>query len=155
MASRMIRRVLADVARAKGYQKRGGGAQRVTLIESRVHSKQPEHDLIALDDALEALDARKGQVVECCATGSFRRTGCGARSGGVLSRRSEGYNPQPAVTSDRFARIETLYHAARARTPETRALVKLSLCVSPVSPQRPLTPSARRHGINPRCGANP
>jgi RNA polymerase sigma factor (TIGR02999 family) len=67
MASRMMRRVLVDVARAKGYQKRGGGAQRVTLIESRVPAKQPAYDLIALDDALQALemlDARKVQVVE-------------------------------------------------------------------------------------------
>lgn len=67
MASRMMRRVLVDVARAKGYQKRGGGAQRVTLIESRAPAKQPDYDLVALDDALqalEALDARKVQVVE-------------------------------------------------------------------------------------------
>jgi RNA polymerase sigma-70 factor (ECF subfamily) len=67
MASRMMRRVLVDIARAKGYQKRGGGAQRVTLIESRAPAKQPSLDLIALDDALEALeamDARKVQVVE-------------------------------------------------------------------------------------------
>jgi RNA polymerase sigma factor (TIGR02999 family) len=67
MASRMMRRVLVDVARAKGYQKRGGGAQRVTLIESRAPAKQPEFDLIALDDALqelEALDARKVRVIE-------------------------------------------------------------------------------------------
>lgn len=67
MASRMMRRVLVDVARAKAYQKRGGGARRVTLIESRAAAKRPEYDLIALDDALqalEALDARKVQVVE-------------------------------------------------------------------------------------------
>lgn len=67
MASRTMRRVLVDVARAKGYQKRGGGERRLTLIESRMPEKRPEYDLIALDDALEALealDARKVQVVE-------------------------------------------------------------------------------------------
>ena len=67
MASRMMRRVLVDAARAKGYQKRGGSAQRVTLIESRAPAKEPKYDVIALDDALEALkglDARKAQVVE-------------------------------------------------------------------------------------------
>ena len=67
MASRMMRRVLVDAAHAKGCQKRGGGAHRVTLIESRTAAKQPEYDLIALDDALDALkalDARKVQVVE-------------------------------------------------------------------------------------------
>lgn len=67
MASRMMRRVLVDAARAKGYQKRGGGAHRVTLVESRAPAQRPEYDLIALHDALtalEALDARKVQVVE-------------------------------------------------------------------------------------------
>jgi RNA polymerase sigma factor (TIGR02999 family) len=67
MASRTMRRVLVDIARSKGYQKRGGGARRITLIESRAAAKQPEYDLIALDDALRALeakDARKCQVVE-------------------------------------------------------------------------------------------
>ena len=67
MASRTMRRVLVDAARAKGYQKRGGEAHRVTFIESRAPAKRPEYDLIALDDALHALktlDARKVQVVE-------------------------------------------------------------------------------------------
>jgi len=67
MASRMMRRILVDAARAKGYLKRGGGACRVTLIESRARAKQPDYDLVALDDALQALevlDARKVQVVE-------------------------------------------------------------------------------------------
>jgi RNA polymerase sigma-70 factor, ECF subfamily len=67
MASRTMRRVLVDIARAKGYQKRGEPGCRVTLIESRTPAKQPEYDLIALDDALqalEALDPRKVQVVE-------------------------------------------------------------------------------------------
>ena len=63
----MMRRILIDAARAKGYQKRGGGAQRVTFIESQATAKPPEHDLIVLDDALQALearDARKAQIVE-------------------------------------------------------------------------------------------
>jgi RNA polymerase sigma-70 factor (ECF subfamily) len=67
MASRMMRRVLVDAARAKGYQKRGGGAQRVTFIESEAPAREPEYDLVALDEALgalEALDPRKSQVVE-------------------------------------------------------------------------------------------
>ena len=67
MAARMMRRVLIDAARAKRYQKRGGGGQRVTFIESRAPAKEPGYDLIALDDALQALaelDARKSQVVE-------------------------------------------------------------------------------------------
>lgn len=67
MASRLMRRVLVDAARRKHYQKRGGAFQRVTFIESQAAARQPEYDLAALDDALaalEAIDARKCQVVE-------------------------------------------------------------------------------------------
>jgi RNA polymerase sigma factor (TIGR02999 family) len=67
MSSRLMRRVLVDFARSKGYQKRGGGAQKVSLDEALIVSSEPGADLVALDDALDALaafDARKAQVVE-------------------------------------------------------------------------------------------
>ncbi len=67
MSSRVMRRVLVDAARARGYQKRGAGAHRVTLDEERVGAKEPAADVVALDDALTALaviDERKSQVVE-------------------------------------------------------------------------------------------
>jgi len=67
MASRVMRRILVDSARARRYQKRGGGAERVSLDEALLVSNEPAHDLIALDDALNALaafDGRKSQVVE-------------------------------------------------------------------------------------------
>ena len=67
MASRVMRRILVDAARARGYQKRGGGAETVSLDEALLVSGEPRQDLIALDDALNALaafDLRKSQVVE-------------------------------------------------------------------------------------------
>ena len=67
MSSRLMRRILVDFARSKGYQKRGGGAQKVSLDEALIVSEEPGADLVALDDALSALavfDARKAQVVE-------------------------------------------------------------------------------------------
>jgi RNA polymerase sigma factor (TIGR02999 family) len=67
MSSRLMRRILVDFARSKGYQKRGGGAQKVSLDEALIVSSEPGADLVALDDALDALaafDARKAQVVE-------------------------------------------------------------------------------------------
>lgn len=67
MASRVMRRILVDAARARGYQKRGGGAETVSLDEALLVSGNPRQDLIALDDALNALaafDLRKSQVVE-------------------------------------------------------------------------------------------
>ena len=67
IAARLMRRVLVDHARARGYRKRGGGVQRVTLNEGLVASPEPALDVIALDRALEALaavDARKSRVIE-------------------------------------------------------------------------------------------
>src|SRR5262245_44111703 len=49
-----MRRILVDFARAKRYQKRGGGAIQVTLVDD-VALSEPGRDLVALDDALEAL----------------------------------------------------------------------------------------------------
>jgi RNA polymerase sigma-70 factor, ECF subfamily len=67
MSARLMRRILVDVARSKRYQKRGGGAVRVTFDEALVVTPEPGQDLVALDDALEALatvDARKARVIE-------------------------------------------------------------------------------------------
>jgi RNA polymerase sigma-70 factor, ECF subfamily len=66
VSARLMRRILVDFARSRQYQKRGGGAKRVTLDEALVVA-EPGHDLVALDDALEALakvDDRKARVVE-------------------------------------------------------------------------------------------
>jgi RNA polymerase sigma factor (TIGR02999 family) len=67
MASRVMRRILVDAARAKGYQKRGAGGQQVSLDEAPVVGDTASQDFVALDDALralEAVDPRKCQVVE-------------------------------------------------------------------------------------------
>jgi RNA polymerase sigma factor (TIGR02999 family) len=67
MSARLMRRILVDFARSKGYRKRGGGAQKVTFDEALVVSNERGGDLVALDDALVALaavDPRKSQVVE-------------------------------------------------------------------------------------------
>jgi RNA polymerase sigma-70 factor (ECF subfamily) len=67
MSARLMRRVLVDHARARGYQKRGGGVQRVTLTDALLMAAEPSLNLIDLDRALEALaavDARKAKVVE-------------------------------------------------------------------------------------------
>jgi RNA polymerase sigma factor (TIGR02999 family) len=67
MCSRVMRRVLVDCARARGYQKRGAGALQVTLADVHVGTTQRPTDVIALDEALDALaeiDHRKSQVVE-------------------------------------------------------------------------------------------
>jgi RNA polymerase sigma factor (TIGR02999 family) len=67
MSARLMRRILVDYARSKGYQKRGGGAVKVTFDEGLPVAAEPALDLVALDDALEALarmDERKSRVIE-------------------------------------------------------------------------------------------
>lgn len=67
MAARLMRRILVDSARAHRSHKRGSGVARVTFDEGRFADLSRGADVIALDEALEALalvDARKGHVVE-------------------------------------------------------------------------------------------
>ena len=62
-----MRRILVDFARARRNDKRRGGAAKVTLDEAVLVSPDAGHDLVALDEALDALAAvhpRKGEVVE-------------------------------------------------------------------------------------------
>ena len=67
ISARLMRRILVDHARTRQYAKRGGGAAKVSLDEALVVTSDPRPDLVALDDALQALaavDSRKSQVVE-------------------------------------------------------------------------------------------
>jgi RNA polymerase sigma factor (TIGR02999 family) len=67
VSAQLMRRILVDFARSRHYQKRGGGAQKVSLDQALEISDEKGAELIALDDALSALDkldARKSQVVE-------------------------------------------------------------------------------------------
>jgi RNA polymerase sigma factor (TIGR02999 family) len=67
IAARMMRRILIDHARSLRYEKRGGGAHKVSLEEAAELSGARAAELVALDEALNALaelDARKSRVVE-------------------------------------------------------------------------------------------
>lgn len=67
MAARLMRRILVDFARSKQYVKRGGDAVIVSLAPDVALSAEPHRDLVALDDALDALakiDERKSRVIE-------------------------------------------------------------------------------------------
>ena len=67
MSARLMRRILVDHARARRSQKRGGGVPNVSIDEANVIAPERGLDLVALDDALQALstvDERKGRVVE-------------------------------------------------------------------------------------------
>src|SRR5258705_952397 len=67
IAAQIMRRILVDYARNRGYAKRGGNAQRVSLNEALTASAERSAEVIALDEALNnltAMDERKGKVVE-------------------------------------------------------------------------------------------
>ena len=66
VSAQLMRRILVEHARRHNL-KRGGGVQHVSLEETAVVGGERDADLVALDDALNALaqlDARKVQVVE-------------------------------------------------------------------------------------------
>jgi RNA polymerase sigma factor (TIGR02999 family) len=67
VSAQLMRRILIDFARSRGYQKRGGGALHISLEEAPSVCNEPDANLVALDDALRALtafDERKSKVVE-------------------------------------------------------------------------------------------
>ena len=67
IAAKLMRRVLVDHARRRGFQKRGGDRAQVPLDESMAVAESTDVNLLALDRALELLavvDPRKATVVE-------------------------------------------------------------------------------------------
>jgi len=67
LTARMMRRLLVNHANAKNAAKRGGGAIRVTLDESKTPAVDADADLLDLDDALTGLtkvDPRKAELIE-------------------------------------------------------------------------------------------
>jgi RNA polymerase sigma factor (TIGR02999 family) len=67
ISANLMRRILVDFARSRNYLKRGGKEHHISLDETLLISTQKGTDLVALDDALNALskvDSRKSKVVE-------------------------------------------------------------------------------------------
>jgi len=67
ICAQLMRRILIDFARSRGYQKRGGAMRQVNFDQAMLVTAEPDLDLLALDDALNRLaevDSRKSRVVE-------------------------------------------------------------------------------------------
>ena len=67
VCAQLMRRVLVDYARSRGYQKRGGGLQPMSLDKVPYVSQEVCADILAIDGALTTLagvDLRKANVVE-------------------------------------------------------------------------------------------
>lgn len=66
VAAQVMRRILVDHARARRAEKRGGGARLLPLDDGAAGAERAV-ELVALDDALEALakvDPRKARIIE-------------------------------------------------------------------------------------------
>jgi RNA polymerase sigma factor (TIGR02999 family) len=67
ISAKVMRQILVDFARSRQRHKRGGGVQPVSLDEALVLTDERQPDLVALDDALNALavvDPQKSRLVE-------------------------------------------------------------------------------------------
>lgn len=67
VCAQLMRRILTDFARSRGYQKRSGRLNRVKFTEALWVAPQADTDLAALDAALKklaAVDERMSRVVE-------------------------------------------------------------------------------------------
>lgn len=74
IAARVLRNVLVDYARARSRQKRGAGAQQVTLDEALLITPNSGFGVLELDDALNRLssnDARKGEIINLTVFGGL------------------------------------------------------------------------------------
>jgi RNA polymerase sigma-70 factor (ECF subfamily) len=67
VSAQLMRRILVDFARGRDTKKRGKSIPHISLDEAPALCKEPDPDLVALDDALTALaaiDERKSKTVE-------------------------------------------------------------------------------------------
>ncbi len=67
VSAQLMRRILIDFARSRGFQKRGGAMPHMSLEDAPSVCCEPDANLVALDDALKGLaviDERKSKVVE-------------------------------------------------------------------------------------------
>lgn len=74
MASRAMRQLLVDHARGRRARKRGGGWKRTTLSDGAATWETSPEEILTLDAALEELDPRQRQVVECRFFGGMEET---------------------------------------------------------------------------------
>jgi RNA polymerase sigma-70 factor (ECF subfamily) len=74
IAARLLRQILVDHARTQNRQKRGAGAEKITLDEAVMVGPATPAGILELDDALDCLaaqDRRKSEVVELLFFGGF------------------------------------------------------------------------------------
>ena len=89
VSAQLMRRILVDHARRRNM-KRGAGIQHLSLEGTAIVGAGRSDDLVALDDAMQALgriDPRKVQVVELRFFGGSERQGDGGSAQGLVGNR--------------------------------------------------------------------
>ncbi len=85
-AARAMRQVLTEEVRRRSSQKRAGNAKRVTLLDFPGSSEESTVDMLALDEALTALEEVDGRLVRLIELRYF--TGCSLDEVAELTGRS-------------------------------------------------------------------
>ena len=63
-AAQAMRQILVEQARSRGARKRGGDSRRVELAEGLAFIEPPADDVLALDEAVQALQADEPELAE-------------------------------------------------------------------------------------------
>jgi RNA polymerase sigma factor (TIGR02999 family) len=63
-AAQAMRQILVEQARRRGARKRGGDSHRVELAEGLAYIEPPADDLLALDEAIQTLQAEEPELAE-------------------------------------------------------------------------------------------
>ena len=107
-ASEAMRRILIDQARKKLAAKRGAGAQVTEMVESRIEAPHPATELLAVNDALEALGETDPEAAELAKLRYF--------AGFTMSEAAEamGMNLRAAERLWTFARASLKYQMSNA-----------------------------------------
>jgi RNA polymerase sigma factor (TIGR02999 family) len=74
VSARLLRRILVDHAKGNNRQKRGGGAEKISLDEALLVSPQVTGGIVELDAALQRLaelDQRKSEIIELLCFGGL------------------------------------------------------------------------------------
>ncbi len=74
VSARLLRRILVDHAKGNNRQKRGGGAEKISLDEALLVSPQVTGRIVELDAALQRLaelDQRKSEIIELLCFGGL------------------------------------------------------------------------------------
>lgn len=116
LCAQIIRNILVDHARKRGYAKRGGGAVQIPFDDAQVGGPAPGFEVLDLDRALTALsrvDPRKARVVELRHFGGLSLEETAA---------ALGISPETAKRDWKMAKAWLLRELTGCATPSSRTV---------------------------------